>query len=427
MATDKSTRSSSILPDAFRGASIATSLAYAGLAFFVAAAAAVFVVTDAWSAPLLASAVLVLGIVGTAGGRLLQARSGGLKLLGTSLAWVISGLAFGSGILVLSVLATGKPDFAAVNLARLFRDPGFLLLNRGPKNTHVTQPGERSVDTLPEEFTATLRARDQHEKIRQLQKLPQLELNGTVLSLAGPEDRGKRISASRLVLKGNAAIVTNGGNLEIEVIDLEVSAGRVASFIRRSTPPAAEADQQGRDGRSGGVVKLLVHGTINGRLPVDLSGEDGGMGSSGIVGQPGASGAPGDRASSGLFDCRRGPGAGKPGLPGGPGGAGRSGGNGGDGGRFIVVGNGSDKLLGAFAELFTAKGGEGGPGGPGGPGGDGGPGGPGGFGEGLCSGGGPRGPSGQRGAQGQPGSAGKRGTDTAAPVFFTFAGLGGGT
>lgn len=221
------------------------------------------------------------------------------------------------------------------------------------------------------------------------------------------------IACDRFVLKNKAKIVTNGNTLVIFANEFHSENGTVLSFDGanvKAMPGADGAGASGHPGDSGGLVSMHVINSFQGFLNVDLSGQHGGDGGSGLAGQSGLAGPKGhDAAQEGLW-CKHSGQDGHPGGPGMPGGAGGNGGVGGHGGIFELYNIGPAPLS-ATVTAFAAKGGSVGKGGEGGPGGVGGPGGAGGnetkidLGLGnhrTCDGGktGPAGPNGAKGTDG---------------------------
>jgi Trypsin-like peptidase domain len=233
-----------------------------------------------------------------------------------------------------------------------------------------------------------------------------LELRGTHLIVgAVGANAALTLRVHTLTLAGNARIVTNGNSLRIVAWKIRVDSGSIVSFEEPGRVAlAGQPGQPGTSGRSGGEVRFDRTAVIEGLLPVQLLGQNGGAGGVGLTGTDGAPGARGADAVSGLFDCRSGGANGAPGGRGQPGARGGTGGSGGAGGRLILVEVSPQQ---AKAIVSTLSGGVGGVGGPGGPGGRGGPGGQGGSGAGFCRGG----AAGLSGEDGVPGDHGPQGPD----------------
>ncbi|TAY34677.1 hypothetical protein ELH93_19545 [Rhizobium leguminosarum] len=215
----------------------------------------------------------------------------------------------------------------------------------------------------------------------------------------------------KLELKNGAKIITNGNFLAIFVNKLVSEDGQIVSFrddSAKAGPGGAgqtpsEAGKPGSPGAGGGVVSIHVIDNIEGRLKVDLRGQDGGNGGVGAAGSKGATGSRGGDAADGPLgwaggSCDHSGGNGAQGALGYPGGSGGSGGPGGDGGYFELINIGAAPLPTAGFD-FSANGGKPGANGAGGPGGPGGNGGDGGHGSAYCGGGhgGPTGPQGNPG------------------------------
>ena len=165
----------------------------------------------------------------------------------------------------------------------------------------------------------------------------------------------------------------------------------------------------GLPGRNAPTLYIFVN-KIEGRLKIDVSGQDGGAGGPGQKGGDGGDGRAGRPGISSFIDCRSGGQNGGAGGRGGNGGKGGQGGRGGAGGVLIIA---SDPgTLPSVKDLIFAnvKGGKGGKGGAAGAYGEGGKGGGGGSGNGLCGGGSP-GPNGMHGNKGDPGDIGQNGVE----------------
>jgi hypothetical protein len=224
--------------------------------------------------------------------------------------------------------------------------------------------------------------------------------------------RGMQFMAlDTLELRKGARIVTGGNDLVIFANKIISEDGSIVAFTEK-TRKATDATQPGGAGApgvSGGTVTLIAVNGVDGRLHVDLSGQDGGTGQKGAPGAPGAHGAKGEDASSGPLGCNHGGGGGLPGSDGQKGATGGPGGNSGSGGSFFLY-NVGDKPVPTAVWEFKAIAGAPGNTGPGGDGGAGGAGGDGGNGGGFC-GGGPPGASGHNGPSGEIGPEGRKGSD----------------
>ncbi len=217
------------------------------------------------------------------------------------------------------------------------------------------------------------------------------------------------LGLDELRLKKGARIVTGGNTLVIFANKVSSEDGEIISFSSNNRKASDGAGgTAGSPGVPAGAVTLVVVQKLEGRLHVDLSGQNGGAGSQGAAGAAGARGAKGQRANSGTVVCNSGGGDGARGEDGKQGVKGGDGGAGGHGGNFYFYNVGSAPLPSA-AYAFVASAGKGGPPGAGGPGGAGGAGGEGGDGDGPC-GGGHGGPS---GSPGPAGAAGAGGADSA--------------
>ena len=175
--------------------------------------------------------------------------------------------------------------------------------------------------------------------------------------------------------------------------------------------PRGKAGRLGNLAIRGGLLSIFVVQEFEGRLHVDLSGQDGGDGGMGVKGAQGARGARGQDAVTGDFGIgRKRPGTvGAKGYTGNPGGHGGNAGNGGHGGVLNLFNIGPAAIADA-SYSFVSNGGREGGSGTGGLGGDGGLGGEGGSGAGNCD-GGPPGQRGDPGKEGDPGEKALRGAD----------------
>jgi tetratricopeptide (TPR) repeat protein len=235
-----------------------------------------------------------------------------------------------------------------------------------------------------------------------LSKRPSLDLGGKTVVIDPDAPRASYTIVARTIrFSRDTLIVTNGNELSIIASDLISDGGRIASFVHQ--PYSSERANPGRNGKDGGVVHLHVVDHIEGRLIVQLRGQDGGDGVDGANGVRGGFGAPGRPAVNGTFSCAASGMPGGQGEPGGPGQDGQAGGNGGNGGRLE-----GEKYSPSGEIQFEAEPGRGGHGGNGGAGGPGGLGGPGGDGSTFCGSGVP-GPPGLAGLAGSPAPKGKDG------------------
>ncbi|MEO1536896.1 MAG: collagen-like protein [Pseudomonadota bacterium] len=219
-------------------------------------------------------------------------------------------------------------------------------------------------------------------------------------------------------------IVTNGNAIDLRVTDLTTRTTTFVAYLdpapdgvsgapgasgRPGSAPGESGERgfDGKDGADGAAGKdagpiTIVAKTLSGNLRVENIGQKGGDGGAGGPGGNGGSGQIGVPASSGVFDCRRGPGRGGDGGAGGTGGAGGDGGRGGAGGPVTV--DIKDFAESALLQIAT-QGGAPGIAGRGGAPGRGGRAGPEGPTVGLC---GSAGRNGQPGASGRPGDNGDR-------------------
>ncbi len=292
------------------------------------------------------------------------------------------------------------PPFAARLLAHATGKPGFLPAGNAAIERVDRSNWPQSAAKIPASVKAPLSASGEISRIDELRQRPALLIEGATI-VFDPGTAG-RIAASKLTLR-DSTLITNGGDLEIEVETLVAENSEIRAFALTGKPAAKGA------GRDAGRVVLRVHGRISGVLRVDLSGEAGAAGAPGRPGLAGSAGAAGATAVSAPEKCL------KPAAPGGPGGAGGKGGDGGDGapggagGQLTLAAKEPQEAAGRVE--FSAEGGRGGAAGAAGPGGEGGVGGPAGLPAGLCIGDGGVGP---RGAQGPAGKAGEPGADGAA-------------
>jgi hypothetical protein len=243
-----------------------------------------------------------------------------------------------------------------------------------------------------------------------------LTLDGTALTIAPPSATKHAVAfmaLDRLELKNGAKIITNGNVLSLFVNTLESEDGQILSFdpsTNKATkgPAAVKAagagGNPGDPGVSGGVVSVHVIQKLDGRLTVDLHGQDGGDGSDGQKGGTPGQASRGEDAQDGpggvltVGWCKKGGSDGQPGYQGLQGGAAGAGGRGGDGGYFELINVGPQPIP-AVSYSFSANPGTKGKVGTPGEGGDGGLGGIGGHGSTYC-GGGRQGPTGPKGPGG---------------------------
>jgi hypothetical protein len=217
------------------------------------------------------------------------------------------------------------------------------------------------------------------------------------------------LALDTLELKKGARIVTGGNNLVIFVNKVISEDGGVVAMTDKTINAAngAGVGARGIPGVSGGTVTIFTVNGIEGRLHVNLSGQNGGNGVKGATGQQGPPGVKGANAQMQYAIppyCKAGGQDGQPGHKGLPGLQGGAGGNGGQGGFLAIYTIGSSPVPAASWD-FTGDPGKGGTPGGGGDGGPGGVGGEGGNGEGTCGGGHGAG----SGPQGDPGPTGDAG------------------
>jgi hypothetical protein len=318
------------------------------------------------------------------------ARSGALS----KLIAVVCGLALAGG----AVVYYRYPPFAARELARLTGKAGFL-----PRPTPTEARVDRSnwpqnASVIAQAVRGPLQESNEILRIDEMRRRPDLLIEGSTLVFDA--NTPARIATSKLTLR-NSTLVTNGGDLDIEVETLVADNSEIRAFLLSDSAPAKGA------GRDAGKVRIVVHGRLSGVLRVDLGGQAGAAGAPGRPGAAGAAGSKGADARSAADSCVAKAGAGTAGAPGGRGEDGSDGSAGGHGGEFTLVTKNPNQAAGHIE--FSAEGGRGGAGGAGGPGGQGGPGGPGGEPAGLCIGAGPTGPRGAEGAPGKPGQPGATG------------------
>lgn len=247
-----------------------------------------------------------------------------------------------------------------------------------------------------------------------------LTLNRTVLVIGAADQPPQTVhlTARALKLEGST-IVTNGHKLVIHaeqvVADGASKVVAIADDAPRKQPPgpAGSRAPDGRGGRAAGEVELYMLKPVEGRLVLDLEGQDGQDGADGGKGADGAAGAKGRSSKVKHGFCKRGAKPGGPGGDGAPGGHGGNGGDGGAGGLLNVVFYNApvhvDRLVYDVDAGAPGRKGEAGAGGKGGPGG------PRGSNRSPCSwnspdpGNGPRGRDASAGQSGQDGKAGAAG------------------
>lgn len=238
------------------------------------------------------------------------------------------------------------------------------------------------------------------------------------LVLGAPEFRKRGLfvlGMDVLELKKGARIVTGGNDLVIYTNKVISEGGEIISFDDKSKKAAnaMSAGGAGSPGVSGGTVSIFAVNGIEGRLSINLRGQEGGDGAQGNRGADGQMGMQGYGAQTFLGVCQSPGTSGAPGSPGQRGATGGPTGHGGSGGTFILYNVGATPIPGASWEFSAAAGDPGKPG-DGGPGGNGGAGGLGGSGYGLCR----NGPRGAWGSNGQPGDAGSPGLSGAPGNYF---------
>jgi hypothetical protein len=350
--------------------------------------------------------ILVFGLVASA----ISAAPKALTGVGGFLAWALAILFVALLVLLLTSAFFGTPPAGARLLARVLGSSEILTQIRSSARPIIIETGQiEAFSSLPRELRTEPSRTDIPARIQELATLPELIIRGT-LQMTSPGEK-RVLSASTLRFDGGT-LLTNGGDLVIEVNNLVADNGSIRAFDN------PEVAQPNASGRSAGRVTLIVHGTISGGLSVDLRGGRGGDGASGVDGGKGPKGQRGANAASGLFDCQRGAGSGGRGGQGQAGSDGKPGFAGGKGGLLIVRAADVEAAKRVIGTPLVA-GGKGGNGGVPGRGGEGGDGGDGGSPVGLCSGGGPTGPQGERGSSGQPGRPGQEGD----PGSFTFTSL----
>jgi hypothetical protein len=320
---------------------------------------------------------------------------------GGFLTWAVAVLFVGILALMTSSAFFGVPRAGTLIVSMVLRsyEPLTQLASSRPAIT-VPASATTLLSSLESEVRDEPTASDPRDIIQKLAGKPQLLVQGTLRLASADERRILAVSSLRI---DSGTIITNGGDLTIEVNNLSSDNGSIRDFANPQQP------RQNAGGLGGGRVTLIVYGTVSGRLSVDMRGQDGAPGSNGTNGSKGPKGARGDNASSGVVDCHRGAGAG------GKGGTGTAGTNGGDGysggnGGVLIVRSASPERARTLIGDVLVEGGDGGPGGVGGKGGPGGDGGDGGSPVGLCSGGGPNGPPGDPGPDGISGKAGAKGS-----------------
>ena len=295
------------------------------------------------------------------------------------------------GAAVLAVAAFGLPDVFWSTLAQVTGVER--LLPTGSAGTVRIHSSRWPQDTtvLPAAVRQPLEGTSRVARLRELRAHPAIQIETATLVIP-PGSETVHIVTPSLTLR-DATLVTNGATLDIETEHLDATNSIVRAF----------SDDDGVGGRDGGTVRIVVRGTADGVLRIDLSGQAGVPGAAGPAGAPGRDGAGGAKARSGPIECLAASGRGDSGRQGGPGGIGSNGSNGGNGGTLELYAG--PKI--ADHIQFSAPGGQGGAGGPGGGGGSGGAGGRGGEPAGVCFG---NGTAGTDGTQGLPGPRGAGGT-----------------
>jgi hypothetical protein len=286
----------------------------------------------------------------------------------------------------------------------------------GPQILDFGRGGRIPVDALSQEARTPIPFNSGPQVVADLASHGKVVIRKSTVVVGEPDFQKRSVFflyLDTLELLDHAGIVTGGNDLVIICNKLKAEDATITAFTEK-TKKAADASATGGagvPGVSGGTVTIIAINGIEGRLHVDLSGEDGGNGANGQLGANGLPGAKGENPEWGLFGCSHGGGDGLPGTPGQRGATGGPAGNGGSGGAFFLYNAGRDPIPTAAFE-FVANSGNPGTSGPGGEGGIGGHGGDGGNGGGPCSGGhpGPNGANGANGETGQPGRQGSAGT-----------------
>ncbi len=233
-----------------------------------------------------------------------------------------------------------------------------------------------------------------------------LTLDGSTLTV-GPvgADKTTSLNVKELKLVNGSRIVTNGNKLKITASRITSYDGQIISFLpNNSRAPDSPLGVPGKAGADGGTVEIDA-AELQGRLSIELPGQNGGSGGRGFDGVAGPAGARGNDGADHLFDCAHGGGDGRAGGDGSPGTSGAPGGAAGSGGTLTLRGGIKTQQN---SILFSGAPGVPGVGGSGGGGGAPGLGGQGGSGSVYCRGGHP-GPDGRAGANGSPGASGTAG------------------
>jgi hypothetical protein len=318
------------------------------------------------------------------------------------------------GALSAVLLAAAVPASTAAFVPR-WQDPGGAELPSSGDVTILT--GALTGASLPAAFRSAPRTDSYGALVADLRERGTLRLQNAVLTLDGTEPFV--ISAETLHLV-NARVFTGGADVDIHVLSLVTDeASAIATFDGYApAPPPSAPDRdgaKGAPGRGGGRVRIFVAERVDGVPVIQLAGEVGGRGESGLQGVTGAKGPRGHHARERRGFCRRGPGRGGPGGMGGRGGRAGDGGEGGPGGVLEVVFYNQAPQPEVISG-FQALGGPGGPPGLPGPGGLGGPGGDGGPTNNACGGKAGRGEVGPLGPTGAPGRQGGRGREGSGSV-----------
>lgn len=374
-----------------------TRVAIAALVLFAVAAVVLQSRAPAAVSVIVAVAVLIVGVVATLASSIVARRSPKSELLGVVVSWAIVVSFIVLAALLISSTFFGVPSQGSILIARLLSAPEII---RPDESVKITVSTEQYFDNLDSRVLGEETDRDPISLAAKLAARPSLTIKNARLTMHESGET-RTIAVSRLEID-DGAIVTGGGLLKIQALEVVSNNGAVRAF------PDPERPGPGHDGRSAGEVTLVVARAMSGVLIVNLDGQAGSAGADGAPGAPGPAGAEGDHSSSSAFDCSRGPGRGRNGGPGLPGGQGQIGGNGGNGGRLLFLGS-SD--LAQNHIRFSAHGGAPGEGGRGGQGGQGGPGGQGGASGGWCTGRGAPGDVGPTGPAGPPGQPGRLGMD----------------
>ena len=158
--------------------------------------------------------VLVLGVVATL---VAKVASRNMGIAGEALAWGLVLIFVATIGLVLSSAFLGRPEPGAHLVALWLNAPELICPGH---EAPVTVTSSVPLSRLGSGLLGEVPGEGPVAKAAALAKLPALEVRNATLTLSGPAER-RVVSTSRLVL-ADGGIVTNGGTLVIETLEVEI-------------------------------------------------------------------------------------------------------------------------------------------------------------------------------------------------------------